>query len=101
MTPSAVLSALAARGVKAGGMSADSRTVGPGDTFVALPGKRADGRAFVADAVARGAVAVLHEAGTGISAPVPCVAVPGLAALAGEIASLAYGQPSHRLWMAA
>ncbi|HTY02910.1 MAG TPA: UDP-N-acetylmuramoyl-L-alanyl-D-glutamate--2,6-diaminopimelate ligase [Rhodocyclaceae bacterium] len=101
MTPSAVLSALAAHGVKAGGMSADSRTVAPGDIFVALPGKRADGRAFVADAVARGAVAVLHEAGAEIATSVPCLAVPNLAALVGEIANLVYGKPSHRLWMAA
>ena len=41
------------------GVTADSRQVVPGDLFAALPGSRADGRAFIADAVARGAVAVL------------------------------------------
>ena len=35
----------------------DSRLVGPGDLFVAVPGTAADGRKFVADAAARGAVA--------------------------------------------
>ncbi len=46
------------------GITADSRQVVPGDLFAALPGSRADGRAFIADAVARGAVAVLAPQGT-------------------------------------
>ncbi len=41
------------------GLSADSRTVQPGWLFAALPGSRTDGRRFVADAIARGAAAVL------------------------------------------
>jgi UDP-N-acetylmuramoyl-L-alanyl-D-glutamate--2,6-diaminopimelate ligase len=46
------------------GLSADSRSVRPGFLFAALPGAKADGRAFIADAVARGAVAVLAPEGT-------------------------------------
>jgi len=41
------------------GLASDSRDVKPGYLFAALPGTRADGSAFLADAVARGAVAVL------------------------------------------
>ncbi|HUN39110.1 MAG TPA: UDP-N-acetylmuramoyl-L-alanyl-D-glutamate--2,6-diaminopimelate ligase [Acetobacteraceae bacterium] len=41
------------------GVTADSRQVVPGDLFFALPGSRSDGRAFIADAVERGAIAVL------------------------------------------
>jgi UDP-N-acetylmuramoyl-L-alanyl-D-glutamate--2,6-diaminopimelate ligase len=41
------------------GIAADSRAVQPGWLFAALPGTRADGREFVADAASRGAVAVL------------------------------------------
>jgi UDP-N-acetylmuramoyl-L-alanyl-D-glutamate--2,6-diaminopimelate ligase len=41
------------------GISIDSRRVAPGELFVALPGARHDGTTYVADAVARGAVAVL------------------------------------------
>ncbi|HVP01261.1 MAG TPA: UDP-N-acetylmuramoyl-tripeptide--D-alanyl-D-alanine ligase [Solirubrobacteraceae bacterium] len=37
----------------------DSRTVGPGDLFVGLPGTRADGGAFAASALAAGAWGVL------------------------------------------
>ncbi len=46
------------------GLTADSRAVAPGFLFAALPGAKADGRTFIADAVARGAVAVLAPAGT-------------------------------------
>jgi UDP-N-acetylmuramoyl-L-alanyl-D-glutamate--2,6-diaminopimelate ligase len=46
------------------GLTADSRRVAPGFLFAALPGLRADGRAFIADAVARGATAVLAPTGT-------------------------------------
>ncbi|QRG08210.1 UDP-N-acetylmuramoyl-L-alanyl-D-glutamate--2,6-diaminopimelate ligase [Xanthobacter dioxanivorans] len=43
------------------GLSADSRRITPGDLFVAVPGTHADGTRFIADAVARGASAVLME----------------------------------------
>jgi len=41
------------------GITADSRQVRPGMIYAALPGARADGRAFIGEAVARGAMAVL------------------------------------------
>ena len=41
------------------GLTADSRAVQPGFLFAALPGAKADGTAFVRDAVQRGAAAVL------------------------------------------
>jgi UDP-N-acetylmuramoyl-L-alanyl-D-glutamate--2,6-diaminopimelate ligase len=46
------------------GLTADSRAVRPGMVFAALPGARSDGRAFIADAVERGAAAVLAPEGT-------------------------------------
>ena len=39
----------------------DSRSVKPGDVFVAVPGLKADGRAFIRVAAARGAAGVLME----------------------------------------
>jgi len=45
------------------GVAIDSRQVEPGDLFVAVPGSFHDGREFAAQAVARGAVAVLAEPG--------------------------------------
>src|SRR3954447_4569654 len=44
------------------GIASDSRKVGPGFVFVAVPGTRADGLSFVAQAVAKGAAAVVAEA---------------------------------------
>jgi UDP-N-acetylmuramoyl-L-alanyl-D-glutamate--2,6-diaminopimelate ligase len=43
------------------GLTADSRSVRPGFMFAALPGARQDGRRFAADAVARGAIAILTD----------------------------------------
>jgi UDP-N-acetylmuramoyl-L-alanyl-D-glutamate--2,6-diaminopimelate ligase len=44
------------------GLTADSRTVEPGFVFAALPGARADGARYVAQAAERGAVAILAGA---------------------------------------
>ncbi|SDG42889.1 UDP-N-acetylmuramoylalanyl-D-glutamate--2,6-diaminopimelate ligase [Limimonas halophila] len=49
-------------------LAADSREVEPGALFAALPGATADGRAFVADALNRGAAAVLAPEGTTLPA---------------------------------
>lgn len=57
------------------GITADSRAVRPGWLFAALPGARPgsslDGRRFIADAVARGAAAVLAPEGTAWPESVP------------------------------
>ncbi len=50
------------------GITADSRQVRHGMIFAALPGTAQDGRAFIADALARGASAVLASPGTPIPA---------------------------------
>src|SRR4030067_1994368 len=44
-----------------GGITLDSRAVQPGWLFIAVPGARTDGRAYIAGAYARGAVAVVYE----------------------------------------
>ncbi|MFO1068723.1 MAG: UDP-N-acetylmuramoyl-L-alanyl-D-glutamate--2,6-diaminopimelate ligase [Geminicoccaceae bacterium] len=65
-----------------GGLCVDSRTVRDGDLFAALGGTRTDGRQFVADAVAKGAVAVLGPVGlaaAGLPVPVVEAAEPRLA----------------------
>jgi UDP-N-acetylmuramoyl-L-alanyl-D-glutamate--2,6-diaminopimelate ligase len=55
------------------GITADSRRVEPGYLFAALPSATensgTDGRNFIADAIARGAVAVLAPEGTAIETP--------------------------------
>jgi UDP-N-acetylmuramoyl-L-alanyl-D-glutamate--2,6-diaminopimelate ligase len=80
----------------------DSRRVGPGDVFVAYPGERQDGRAYIGAAIAAGAGAVLWEA-EGYEWPaqwqVPNLPVRGLRECAGEIANHVCGEPSRGLWM--
>ena len=58
-----------ARDVSITGLTADSRQVAPGYLFAALPGTKADGRAFVPAAIAAGAVAVLAPEGSHIQVP--------------------------------
>ena len=53
------------------GVTADSRKVGRGTLFAALPGAQADGRAFIPQALSQGAAAVLAPPDTpGEAAPV-------------------------------
>ena len=93
---------LAAQGAMIERLTADSRRARPGTAFFAYPGEKADGRAYIGDAVARGASAVLWEADNFAWSPawrVPNSAVHGLKRRAGELAAQFYGQPSHALWM--
>ena len=65
----------------------DSRSLQPGDLFVALRGERFDGNQFMAQAQAQGAVAVLCEASGAAAAQ-----VAGLAALVVPDARVALGE---------
>jgi UDP-N-acetylmuramoyl-L-alanyl-D-glutamate--2,6-diaminopimelate ligase len=47
--------------LEVGGITADSRTVKPGDLFVAIAGSKDDGLRFVAPAIAAGAAAVMAQ----------------------------------------
>ena len=96
-----IIEQLKARGVFATRLTADSRRVQPGDVFIAFPGAQVDGRDFIAQALEKGAAAVLAEAGRKLGAgDPPVLEVEGLAALSGELAHLVYGRPSEHLWLA-
>lgn len=61
---------------RASGVSIDSRTVAPGELFVALVGERQDGHLFVADALARGAAAAMvHRRPEGLAPDAPLLLV--------------------------
>ena len=51
------------------GVSTDTRTLKPGDLFVALRGENFDGHEYVAEALRSGAVAALVESDTGVKIP--------------------------------
>jgi UDP-N-acetylmuramoyl-L-alanyl-D-glutamate--2,6-diaminopimelate ligase len=57
------------------GLTADSRLVEPGFLFAALPGTKTDGGKYVADAVGRGATAVLGPPGLRLDSTRPGVAL--------------------------
>ena len=60
----------------ASGISIDSRSIQPGDLFVALAGPSFDGHDFIAAALAKGAVAAMaHRRPTGLSASAPLLMV--------------------------
>jgi UDP-N-acetylmuramoyl-L-alanyl-D-glutamate--2,6-diaminopimelate ligase len=80
----------------------DSRALQAGDTFVAYPGTQADGRRYIAQAIASGANAIIWEANDFIwneEWQLPNLAVQNLRHQAGAIADHVYGQPSQKLWM--
>src|ERR1700689_4321855 len=82
------------------GITLDSRSVRPGDVYVALPGARLHGAAFCANAVAAGAGAVLTDPdgrSRAAASGVPVFVVNDPRARLGEVACWVYGDPSRRL----
>ncbi len=95
------MSVLLALGVDVTNLVTDSRAIRPGDTFVAYPGERVDGRQFIAQAIAAGANAVLWDTQDFVwnpAWPVPNLGVEHLRRQAGWLADQVYGTPSERLW---
>jgi UDP-N-acetylmuramoyl-L-alanyl-D-glutamate--2,6-diaminopimelate ligase len=86
--------------VEVTGIAYDSRRVKPGDLFVAVTGLHEDGHAFVADAVAKGAVAVAVERPGPIPPGTPVLHLPSTRIGLAEVAAEFYGRPSRRLKLA-
>ena len=82
------------------GVTLASGEVQPGNLYAALPGARTHGVRYVADAVARGAVAVLTDP-TGrdeaVATGLPVCVVDDPRAVLGSVADRIYGEPSRRL----
>ncbi len=80
-------------------LACDSREVGPGALFVALPGAKEDGHAHIDDAVRRGAAAVLCA--PPLPEGVPAVAVDDPRAALGPLAAQFYGWPARQMTLLA
>ncbi|MGH7464856.1 MAG: Mur ligase family protein, partial [Longimicrobiales bacterium] len=78
----------------------DSRQVEPGDLFVAVRGTATDGAAYVHEAAARGAAAVVAEVPVDAAdSTVPLVLVPDARIARAELGAAFYGHPAARLSM--
>jgi UDP-N-acetylmuramoyl-L-alanyl-D-glutamate--2,6-diaminopimelate ligase len=73
------------------GITEDSRKVRPGMLFVAVPGTLLDGHAYIADALTRGAVAVVAERTGTIPPHVPFVRVPSSRTALAMVAARCFG----------
>jgi UDP-N-acetylmuramoyl-L-alanyl-D-glutamate--2,6-diaminopimelate ligase len=98
-----LLDRLAQLGVPLADLTADSRNVKLGSVFAAYPGTMQDGRAYITEAIGRGATAVLWER-EGFSWKeswtIPNLGVEDLRGHISGIAGEVYGNPSDKLWMA-
>lgn len=78
----------------------DSRTVVPGSLFIARTGTKADGRKFIPDALAAGAVAILTD-DPGVALPArakpPVIIADDVPQIAAQMAERFYGSPSSSL----
>ena len=100
MLTAAELRAIDALGMRR--LTADSRAVKRGDTFVAYPGESRDGRDYIAQAIAAGAASILWERRAfkwNAAWRVPNLALPNLRVRAGLVADHVYAHPGRRLRM--
>ncbi|HEX2357311.1 MAG TPA: Mur ligase family protein, partial [Micromonosporaceae bacterium] len=90
----------AATAVSVTGVTHASGEARPGDLYAALPGAHRHGAAFVPQAAAAGAVAVLTDpagAPAAAAAGLPALVVPDPRAVLGDVASAVYGHPTGSL----
>jgi UDP-N-acetylmuramoyl-L-alanyl-D-glutamate--2,6-diaminopimelate ligase len=100
----AVLRPASAGAVEVTGLSLSSQRVQPGDLYAALPGARAHGATYAADAVAAGAAAVLTDdegARSLGTAGVPLLVLDSPRSVLGSLAARLYGQPAQALTLMA
>src|SRR5438874_1750482 len=84
--------------VEIGDLAYDARAAEPGSLFFCVPGSRADGHEFAADAVANGAVALVVE--RPVDLDVPQLVVPDVRRTMAPVAEEFFGRPSEELQVA-
>ncbi len=83
------------------GVHLDSRSVGAGDLFAALPGTRDDGAKYANDALRRGAVAILTHERVDVDRSATQWIHADARRVAGQVAALVHGEPARRMFTAA
>ena len=83
--------------VRCFGVHHDSRRVDAGDLFVVRRGEHYDGSAFIGNAIARGAVALLAERGLALSSTIPVLRVDDVPTGLAYTAAAVYGHPAFSL----
>ena len=79
----------------------DSRQVQPGALFVAIRGDHSDGHDFLAEAISRGAAAVVVERGSPeVTMMVTCITVENARTSLAFLAAFFYHQPANKLKLA-
>ncbi len=83
------------------GITLDSRRVMPGDVYAALPGARAHGIQFVAQAAEAGASVVLTDDAGAVDLPpgIPAVVVASPRSVLGAVSAGIYGHPARAMRM--
>lgn len=79
------------------GIAYDSRRVGPGRVFVAIPGQNVDGHDYIDSAIEKGAVAVICERDHFVSQRVTKITVPDAREALAIVAAEFYHHPSAKL----
>jgi UDP-N-acetylmuramoyl-L-alanyl-D-glutamate--2,6-diaminopimelate ligase len=80
-----------------GSLAYDSRQVEAGALFVALKGLKASGADFAADAIARGAVAVVADQPPAVAGALPWIDVSDARAAMAALAAEFHGHPSRSM----
>ncbi len=80
-----------------GGIASDSRKVKPGDLFAAIAGVKADGRAFVSQAVKAGAAAIMSEQPVEAPANVPVIQIANIRRALALVAAAFFPRQPNRI----
>lgn len=77
------------------GITSDSRSLRPGDLFIAYKGREFDGHKFVGEAIKRGAVAICAEREGSMRCNTPWIQVEDIEQKRGLLAAKFYGYPAQ------
>lgn len=84
-------------GIRITQIAYDSRLVEAGGLFVAIRGERWDGHAFIQEALARGAVAIVAEEGVSVPEHIHLTVVKNARKALSSLSAMFYGEPSRSM----